>query len=139
MAKSKTFRVTNNRMHFKCHNCNARRLVGVPPHVRRRTVTCHKCGERTNCALNRRITNREQQYGKVIITAVDGTELEVDLFNISLHGVGFMMPLQQRGKISVGKAVQFTCPWNPRLLSKGSYIIRSINGQRVGAERTQKY
>lgn len=138
MAKTRVFRVIQGRMQFKCHNCNAKRMIGVAPHVRRRTVRCHKCGEPTSCQLNRRIQPREQQFGKVHLSSMDGTEMEVNLFNISLYGVGFEIPVQQRTRISVGKVIQLRCAWNPTLVSKGTYVIKSVIGQRVGAERTQK-
>lgn len=113
-------------------------MIGVAPHVRRRAIKCHKCGETTNNILNRREMKREQQFGRVQLFSMDGTEMEVNLTNISLHGVGFEMPVQQRGKLSIGKKVTFRCAWNPRLLGTGTYVIKVINGQRVGAERTQK-
>lgn len=138
MAKTVVIRVIQSRMHFKCHKCQAKRMIGVAPHVRRRSIRCHKCSEITNCVLNRRSMPREQQYGKVHLSAMDGTEMEVSLFNISLHGVGFEIPVQQRSKLAVGKQISLKCAWNPRLLSKGLYVVKSINGQRVGAERAIK-
>lgn len=138
MAKTKTIRVVNGRMQFRCFNCKTRRMIGVATHVRRRSIKCHKCGEVTKAILNRRMLQREQQFGKILLTTADGIEMEVSLFNISLHGVGFEVPLQQRSKLSVGKVVEFRCPWNPQLISQGAYVIRSINGQKVGAEKTRK-
>lgn len=113
-------------------------MIGVAPQVRRRAVKCHKCGEISRCTLNRRMVRRDQQYGKVLVSSSDGTNIEVSLFDISLHGVGFEVPIQLKNKIKVGKIVEFKCPWNPRLLSSGTYQIKVIQGQRVGAEKTRK-
>lgn len=134
MAKTKTFRVVNGRIHFKCYSCGSKRMVAVPPHVRTRSFRCHKCRELTRCVLNRRLDQREQQLGKVLVTTVDGAELECDLADISLYGVGFDAPIRGIRKISVGKELKFRCPWNPRLLSRGRYIVTSIQGRRVGAK-----
>ena len=134
MAKTKTFRVVDGRIHFKCYSCGGKRMVAVPQHVRNRSFRCQKCGELTRCILNRRLDQREQQLGKVLVTTPDDTELEADLADISLYGVGFDIPLRVAKKISVGKEVKFRCPWNPRLLSRGQYIVTSIKGRRVGAK-----
>lgn len=138
MAKTRTLKVINGRIQFKCFNCQARRLIGVAQHVRRRSIKCHKCGEITKAILNRRMVQREQQYGNVLLYTMDGSEMEVSLFNISLHGVGFEVPIQLRQKLSVGQIVEFRCPWNPKLLSQVTYQIRSIVNQKVGAEKTRK-
>lgn len=109
-------------------------MAAVPPNIRSRSFRCHKCGDITRAVLNRRVAPREQQRGKAMVTTSDGREMEVDLFDISLYGVGFEISLREAGKISVGKELKFKCPWNPQLLSRGRYVIKSINGRRVGAE-----
>lgn len=134
MGKSQTFRVVNGRAHFKCHACKAKRMVTIPPQVRTRSLRCHKCGELTRANFNRRIIPREQQRGKVLMELRDNISLEVDLYDISLYGVGFDVPMREVRKLSVGQEVQFRCSWNPRLFSQGRYIIRSIKGSRVGAQ-----
>ena len=128
MAKTLTFRVVNGRVHFKCHNCSAKRMISIAPHIRRRSFKCHSCGETTRCIFNRRLDRREQQLGKVLVTVSDGTEIEVSLADISLYGVGFDIPLRGAKKIAVGKELRFRCPWNPQLLSRGRLIVIPING-----------
>jgi hypothetical protein len=91
------------------------------------------------CVLNRRHVLREQQYGRVTLVTYDGTQLEVDLFDISTRGVGFEVATRDLSKISSGQKVQIKCNWNPLLLDKGGYEIRSIQGRRVGAERVRKF
>ncbi len=135
MAKSRIFQVISNRFRFICSDCKAKRSLPVPPNVRRRSVRCHKCGVVTQCQLNRRLKPREMQSGKAIMIARDGNELEIDLRDISLGGVGFDAPFGALRKIALGQEVQLRCNWNPRLLDRGRYRVISIKGQRVGVKR----
>lgn len=134
MAKSKTFRVVNGRMQFKCYSCQASRMVTVPPDVRRRSIRCHKCKEVTHCNLNRRRTLREQQRGKALVHTNDGSQLSVDLYDISQSGVGFDILFKDKSKLAIGKELKIRCSWNPRLLGQGRYVVKSIKGLRIGAQ-----
>jgi hypothetical protein len=122
-------------MQFLCHRCLAKRMVVIPPAVRLRTIRCHKCGEPTRCTFNRRITLREQQSGRALLTTSDGREMEVDLFDISQDGVGFELSIKDMTKLAVGREITLKCQWNQQLLSRGRYIVRSVKEQRVGVER----
>lgn len=113
-----------------------KKMVAVPSGLRQRSIRCHRCGEISRCELNRRYTGREKQAGKAQLFTGDGTQLDVDLFDISLRGVGFEINLKDLRRIAVGREVTFRCPWNPMLLSQGRYRIKSIKGRRVGAEKT---
>ena len=135
MAKTKMVQVVNGRMHFKCHACQAKRMVSIPPGIRRRSFRCHKCGETTHCNFNRRRALREQQRGVVQLTTNEGKTFNVNLFDISLYGVGFDVSFRDKHKLSVGSEIKFRCPWNPRLLSQGRYQITSLNGLRAGAQK----
>lgn len=135
MAKTQTFRVVGGRIHFKCHSCQGKRMVAIPPQVRRRSIRCHKCGEITHANFNRRLLQREQQKGKVLMFSGDGEYVEVDLYDLSPQGVGFDISIRDVRKISVGKEIQFRCTWNSKLFNQGRYVIRSIKGRRVGAQR----
>lgn len=137
MAKTRTFRVVDGRIHFKCHACQGKRMVAIAYEVRRRSLRCHKCGEITHANFNRRLIQREQQQGKVLMSTGDGTYVEVDLFDISQNGIGFDVTVRDIRKISVGKEVQFRCTWNSKLFSQGRYVVRSIKGRRIGAQRNQ--
>ncbi len=136
MAKAKTFRVISGRIHFKCSACQAKRMVAIPPQVRSRSIRCHRCGEITRGNFNRRVTPREQQRGKVLVSTSDGTYVEVDLYDISPHGIGFDVSPRDIRKMIVGKEIQLRCTWNPRLFLQGHYVIRSIKGRRIGVQRT---
>jgi len=138
MAKTRTFRVIQGRMHFKCHNCQARRLYSVPPAVRQRTIQCHKCKERTRCSFNRRLSRREQQMGRVEVRLNDGVQIEVSLADISFNGVGFDVMYRDTRRMREGREIQFRCSWNPKLFGSDRYVIRSIKGQRIGAQRVWK-
>jgi hypothetical protein len=135
MSRNKAFRVVKGRVHFKCYSCESKRMVAVPYTVLRRTIRCQKCGEITRCTLNRRITLRDQQRGKILMKTADGREMTVDLADVSLNGVGLDVSAGDLPKIKVGKEIQFRCTWNPRLLGQGRYVIRSIKGRRVGLKR----
>jgi hypothetical protein len=135
MAKTQIFRVVGGRIHFKCFACQSRRMVSIPPGVRRRSLRCHKCGETTHCNFNRREIHREQQKGKVFVTTSDGKSIEVDLHDMSLNGIGFDVSVRDIRKMIVGREIQFLCTWNSKLIRQGRYVVRSIKGRRIGAQR----
>lgn len=135
MPRTKTYRVMNNRMQFKCSECGARRYLSVPADSRRRSVKCIKCGERHNCLLNRRVIPRDRQAGKATVVLPSGREVDIDLYDISMNGIGFDMPFSATKNLSVKQVVTFKCSWNPRLLGNSRYVIQSIQGRRVGAKK----
>ncbi len=135
MAKTKTYRVDNGRMLFRCPECQGKRMLSIGPGIRMRSIRCAKCGQSTRCIFNRRLTPREQQSGTVFLFTTDGRELLVDLFDLSQNGVGFDLSTRDMNKIIIGRDVQFKCTWNPHLLNHGRYVVRSVKGQRVGVER----
>ncbi len=135
MAKTQIFRVVGGRIHFKCYACQGRRMVSIPPAIRRRSLRCQKCGEITHCNFNRREILREQQKGKALASTRDGTSFEVDLYDISQRGIGFDVAVRDIRKMSVGTELQFRCTWNSKLFSQGRYVVRSIKGRRIGAQR----
>lgn len=110
-------------------------MYSIPPDLRSRSLRCPNCGETTRCIFNRRVEEREQQGGRVQLFYDDGNQIEVDLVDISLDGLGFEVSVRDMMKIAVGGYVSFKCPWNPQLLSQGRYLVRSMKGQRVGAKR----
>lgn len=138
MMKTKIFNVVDGRFHFTCSSCRAKRLAAAPLKVRKRSFKCHKCKQITRCILNRRTAQREQQFGKAVLRCPDGQEIEVDLIDISLHGIGFDIHFNDLRKISIGKPYDLRCNWNPRLFTDGRYLIRTINNRRVGAEKARK-
>ncbi len=139
MARSRTFRVIDGRIHFKCYSCQGKRMVTIPGEVRRRSIRCQKCGEITRCDFNRRQINREQQKGKVLVTTgISKQAMEVDLHDMSIYGIGFDVSLRDMRKFSVGDELHFRCTWNSQLFSQGRYVVRSIKGRRIGAQRLKR-
>jgi len=134
MIKTKYFRVVNGRFHFKCGECQTKRMMSIDPAIRKRSIRCHKCKELTRCVFNRRLESRKQQLGKVLLTITGGRELDASLFDNSPHGVGFNMSIRDVKKISVGMTINLRCPWNQNLLGDGRYIVTSIRGHRIGAK-----
>ena len=138
MPKTKEFRVQDRRLLFKCPTCGARR-TSIIPDIRRKTIRCHNCGEMVRCVFNRRPEQREILSGKLTLKVRDGRELEVTLKDLSSRGIGFELPTGKSLKLlSVGNEIHITCSWNPKLLSDSRYIVRNINGLRVGAEKVKR-
>lgn len=137
--KTKSFRVIGNRIQFRCPSCNAKRSVGVGKDVRRRSVRCHKCRTVTPCDLNRRLKQREMQSGKCVMITSQGKEIDIDLHDISMDGLGFDLPINAARTLRVQQQVQFKCSWNPRLLGSSRFVVKSIKGRRVGAEKIKKW
>lgn len=134
MSKTRTYSVVNNRLQFKCPFCQARRMIALPPDVRRKSIRCQKCGELSHCQLNRRIVPRQSQAGKALLILNDGKELAIDLYDISFGGVGFELSGSIAATISVRQEVKLRCAWNPRLLDQGRFVIKSVKGRRVGVQ-----
>ena len=135
MSKTKTFRVDNGRLLFKCQKCQSKRMITVPSGIRLKTLRCSKCGESIRCTFNRRQMAREQQCGSAWLLTGDGREFLVDLYDVSENGVGFDLSTRDINKLTVGRDVQFKCTWNPGLFSNARYVVRTVHGQRVGVER----
>jgi hypothetical protein len=138
MPKTRIFQVTDGRIHFKCPFCQSRRMITIPPGIRKRSVRCQKCSEFTSCVFNRRKVERNHQTGRVLVMTSENNA-EVSLFDVSLNGVGFELDLRNGLNLSVGRDIQFRCNWNSRLISQGRWIVRSVQGRRVGAERRMDY
>lgn len=134
MARTRTYQVISNRIRYVCGNCNTKRSLPVPPNAKTRSIRCYKCGIRERCNLNRRRTYRESQSGKATMTLLSGKELAIDLFDISPGGVGLTVPPGGARSLSVNDEVHFKCGWNPRLFPAGRYIVKSINGNRIGIQ-----
>ncbi len=138
MKNAIVFRVVNNRIHFKCATCSAKRSLPVRPDLRGKNIRCHKCDAITKCVFNRRVAPRELQSGKVIMITSEGKELPVDIHDISTNGgLGFDIPLRDAcaRTISIGEEVHFYCEWNPRLLGSGHFKVVNSHGQRVGIQK----
>lgn len=137
MAKTVVVQTINNRMRFKCSTCGARRNSSVLPNLRRKSMRCHKCGVITRCILNRRAAPRGLQGGKVNMITNEGNEFEVNVHDISRHGVGLSIPVKasRARKIAKGQQVRFNCRWNPSLMGSSRFVVMSNDGQRIGVKK----
>ena len=131
--KTKEFRVHNNRLLFKCPYCGKRRNFTIL-HLRRKTIKCGECKERTRCVFNRRPEQRDPQSGLLTLKTFEGREISVMLRDLSSRGVGFeFMKGKDARRIRKGQEVSLFCNWNPAIIPKERYKIQNINGFRVGA------
>ncbi len=137
MGKTRTFRVINNRLQFRCPGCGTKKNITVPPSLRRRNIRCHRCGEVTRCVFNRRALLRELQTGKAVLITNTGRELDINLYDISPRGIGFEMAIgaARTRAVSVGDQIRLRCSWNQRLLGGGRFVVQNIRGQRVGVRK----
>jgi hypothetical protein len=123
----------DNRVLFKCPNCNKRRNYTFLK-VRRKTVKCYYCGEMIRCVFNRRPEQREMQSGLLTLKTIKGKELSVMMRDISSKGIGFEV---KSGKdlrsIKVGQEISLTPNWYFTRIPKSRYKVQSIKGFRVGA------
>ena len=87
--------------------------------------------------LNRRALPRELQSGKVVMITNEGKEMDVNLYDVSMDGIGFDLPIRaaRARTVTVGQEVRFRCSWNPRLLGNARFVVKNNNGQRIGAKK----
>lgn len=133
--RSITFQVVHHKIRFKCHACNIKKYMAIPSEVRRRSIRCPNCGAITKGLMNRRKRPRDQQYGKCLLTTIGGKEIEIDLHDISQSGIGFDLPFKSARTLSLRQQFFLKCQWNPNLFGNNKYVIKSIKGRRVGAEK----
>jgi len=135
MPKTKEYKVTDRRLLYKCPSCGARRN-SIIPDIRRKSIRCHICGELTRCVFNRRPEQRNYHSGKLTVKTRDGREIDVNLRDMSSKGIGFELPAGKSLRLlSVGHEISVSCSWNANLFPDARYIIKNINGLRVGAQK----
>ena len=132
--KTKEFRVYDHRLLFKCPECGKRRNYNFPS-IRRKTIKCIGCGQKTRCLFNRRPELRESQSGFLTLKTKEGKEITVIMRDISSKGIGFEV---KKGKdlrsIKRGQEISLTSNWNPRMIPKTEFRVQNINGFRVGVK-----
>jgi hypothetical protein len=92
----------------------------------------------SRCLLNHRNQRREQQTGKVSMVLSSGKEIEIELQDRSPGGFGIKVPPGNGRRMRLKEEVFFKCGWNPRLFAGGRYVIKSINGDRIGIENVAR-
>ena len=132
--KTKEFRVYDHRLLFKCPECGKRRNYNFPS-IRRKTIKCIGCGQKTRCLFNRRPELRESQSGFLTLKTKEGKEITVIMRDISSKGIGFEV---KKGKdlrsIKRGQEISLASNWNPRMIPKTEFRVQNINGFRVGVK-----
>ena len=68
----------------------------------------------------------------------DGKEIPINLYDISIGGVGFELTVGVAASIAPRQEIRLRCVWNPRLLDQGRYIIKNVRGRRIGAQTVEK-
>ena len=130
--KTKEFRVHENRLLFKCSHCGKRRNYTILK-VRRKSIKCDGCGEKTKCVFNRRPELRECQSGLLTLKTREGKEITVMMRDISSRGIGFEV---QKGKdlrsIKKGQIISLKSNWNPRMIPNPKFKVQNLHGFRVG-------
>lgn len=97
-----------------------------------------ECGKTTRCLFNRRPEQRECQSGMLTLTTWDGQEIAVMMRDISSRGVGFeVLKGKDMRLLKKGKEVSLTCNWRPAMIPKSRFMVRSINGFRVGVQASR--
>lgn len=72
-----------------------------------------------------------------MVVTDSGDEIEAFLNDVSYNGVGFSLPPGTSGskQLTPGRRVRFKCSWNSQLLGSNYFVIRSVKGQKIGAEK----
>jgi len=68
------------------------------------------------------------------MTLQSGKEIPTHIHDISQGGVGIEVVPGGARSLSIKEEVRIKCGWNPRLFAAGRYIIKSINGNRIGLQ-----
>ena len=130
--KTKEFRIYDNRLLFKCPLCGKRRNYSLL-NVRRKTIRCDDCGEKTRCLFNRRPELRESQSGLLTLKTRDGKEITVMMRDVSSRGIGFeVQKAKDLRSIKKGQEISLKSDWNPRMIPKSQFKVRNVNGFRIG-------
>ena len=130
--KTKEFRVPDNRLLFKCPYCGKRRNY-ILPNLRRKTIRCWNCGEKTRCVFNRRPEQRESQSGLLTLKTFEGKEIFVMMRDLSSGGIGFeILKGKDARRIRKGQEISLFCNWKPAMIPKNRFRVQNINGLRIG-------
>jgi hypothetical protein len=98
--KIPTCKVKSGRVRVICSRCDKIRYIAAPYVQHLKTVRC-TCGMSAVYALNYREFARETFSGRASIILQNGKEWPVYLSDISIGGIGFIVPQQHRPGIPV--------------------------------------
>ncbi|MBV5318501.1 MAG: PilZ domain-containing protein, partial [Desulfobulbaceae bacterium] len=132
-GKSQTCNVKDGRIRVTCPRCEKKRYIAIPPGVRKKTVRCN-CGMSTLCTLNNRHYPRESTCSKAIAVLQNGRECPIYLNDISLGGIGFLMPYQHLRSISSGQDITIKYRSMTGSMIQRKIQIKNIYSNRVGGQ-----
>ena len=132
--KRLTCRVVGGYVRTVCSECRKKIVFSVRPDEKRRSVTCHKCGHKYECGLNRRCTMRETLIGLARLNIDSRRIFLINLRDFSCFGVGFTVPVGKGKDLRIGQELSgITCDWYPRL-PRSKIIVQNISGDHIGVK-----
>ena len=132
-GRSQICNVKDNRIRITCSRCGKKKYVTIISDIRKKTVRC-ACGMSTACTLNHRVYPRESTCGKALVTLKDGRECSVYLCDISLTGIGFLIPYQYLHSISTHQEIYIKFRAITGSTVQRRILIKSIVNNRIGSQ-----
>lgn len=132
-GKSQTCTVKDGRIRVTCPRCEKKRYLTVPAGVRKKTVRC-SCGQSTLCTLNHRGGPRESTCSKAVVFLKNGRECPVYLCDISLGGLGFLLPFQYLRSIAGGQELLVKYRSTAGSMIQRKIEVKSVTNNRIGAQ-----
>jgi len=132
-GKSQTCNVIDGRIRVTCPRCEKKRYLAVPAGTRKKTVRCN-CGMSTLCTLNNRSFPRETTCSKGLVVLPNRRECPVYLSDISLGGIGFLMPYQFLRSVSSGQEISIKFRSIAGTMIQRRLRIKSIVSNRIGGQ-----
>jgi len=132
-GKSQTCTVKEGRIRVTCPRCEKKRYLTVTPGVRKKSVRC-SCGLSTLCTLNHRGALRESTCSKAVVLLKNGRECPVYLCDISLGGLGFLLPFQYLRSIAGGQEIMIKYRATAGSIIQRKIEVKSVTSNRIGAQ-----
>lgn len=132
-GRSQICNVKDGRIRVTCPRCDKKKFVAVTAGLRKKTIRC-VCGLSTPCTLNHRVYPRESTCGKGLVIVENGKEIPVYLSDISLVGIGFLVPYQYLSAIVPNHEISIKFRSLAGSMVQRRIRIKSILSNRVGAE-----
>jgi len=132
-GRSQICNVKDNRIRITCPRCGKKKYVAIVSDIRKKTIRC-VCGMSTLCTLNHRRYPRESTCGKALIIMENGTECPVYLCDISLVGIGFIIPHQYLHAVSTRQEISIKFRSLAGAMVRRKVRIMSIISNRIGSQ-----
>jgi hypothetical protein len=132
-GRSQICNVKDGRIRVTCPRCDKKKFVVVVAGLRKKTIRC-VCGLSRLYTLNHRAYPRESTCGKALIIVESGKEFPVYLSDISLVGIGFLVPYQYLNAIIPNREISIKFRAQSGSMVQRRIRIKSILNNRVGAQ-----